>query len=583
MKIVNAHPSAFACASIGLPARQRKLRPSQWLSLVLSMVFLTASLAAEAATVWNGPKVVFSKANGASPTQAANQDRLTANVWLTRGSSQGIYNAARESTFTRFASPADTEWATGTTANYQTLSYTDWDSWAGSLGKPPATVGVNAVLHLKTDDIYVDIKFLSWSQTPPSGDGFSYERSSAGTVAPPTCTLSANPSSISAGGSATLSASCSPTATSYSWSANTGFGSSIAIGTVTPAASTTYSVSGINAGGAGNTASVTVNVAAAVPPPTCSLSATPASISVSGSSTLLASCSPTPTSYTWSGGTCAGTNAASCTVSPASTTSYSVTGTGVGGTGNTASVTVSVATAVAVGPYSGLWWNANESGWGMSVTQHGNISFIAVFTYDQAGLPTWYVISNCPLSGNSCSGDLYRVSGGTPPSVAWNGSAKVVTRVGSGTLSFTDTDNGRFAFDINGVAGAKTITRQPIAAGAVPTVDYTDLWWNPDESGWGIALTQQSNTIFAAWYAYNAQGNAIWYVASNCAVAGSVCSGSLYRVAGGSPPTVAWNGANLAVSAVGTININFADSANAVMNYSIDGVAGRRNITRQPF
>jgi hypothetical protein len=37
---------------------------------------------------------------------------------------------------------------------------------------------VNTVLHLKTDDIYLDIKFLSWSER--SGGGFSYERSTPG-------------------------------------------------------------------------------------------------------------------------------------------------------------------------------------------------------------------------------------------------------------------------------------------------------------------------------------------------------------------------------------------------------------------
>ena len=135
---------------------------------------LTAPVTAEAATVWTGPKVVFTNANGADPNQAANQDRLTSNVWLTRGGSQGLYNVAREAFFTHSVSPADTEWASGTTANYASLKYTDWETWAKSVGNPPATPGVNAVLHLKTDGIYLDIKFLSWSER--SG-GFSYERS----------------------------------------------------------------------------------------------------------------------------------------------------------------------------------------------------------------------------------------------------------------------------------------------------------------------------------------------------------------------------------------------------------------------
>jgi hypothetical protein len=36
-------------------------------------------------------------------------------------------------------------------------------------------IGKDAVLHLIADDIYLDIKFLSW--TAGGGGGFSYERS----------------------------------------------------------------------------------------------------------------------------------------------------------------------------------------------------------------------------------------------------------------------------------------------------------------------------------------------------------------------------------------------------------------------
>lgn len=157
------------------PVLQHAVHIHAWLALWV--LCLGAPLATQAAMVWTGPRVVFTKADGADSTQAANQDRLTSNVWLTRGSSQGLYNAARETSFSHFASPADTEWATGTTANYMSLTYRDWETWARSVGNPPAAVGVNAVLHLKTDDIYLDIKFLSWSVRPGSGAGFSYERS----------------------------------------------------------------------------------------------------------------------------------------------------------------------------------------------------------------------------------------------------------------------------------------------------------------------------------------------------------------------------------------------------------------------
>src|ERR1043166_1724755 len=53
---------------------------------------------------------------------------------------------------------------------------------------PPLSVGHDAVVHLKTDDIYIDINFISWSSR--IGGGFSYSRSTpAGSNVPPTVTI----------------------------------------------------------------------------------------------------------------------------------------------------------------------------------------------------------------------------------------------------------------------------------------------------------------------------------------------------------------------------------------------------------
>ncbi len=233
--------------------------------------------------------------------------------------------------------------------------------------------------------------------------------------------------------------------------------------------------------------------------------------------------------------------------------------------------------------YQGMWWNANESGWGMSVTQHGDIIFVAIYTYDAAGLPIWYVITNCPVTATGCSGDLYRVDGGTPPTVPWTGSGRVLTKVGNATLAFADLNAGNFSFTIDGVAGTKAITRQIFATGTTPpVVDYTDLWWNKNESGWGVALTQQFGMIFAAWYAYDAAGNPVWYVATNCPVNGAGCTGTLYRVTGGAPLTAPWK-AITPPTPVGSVTFAFTDAANGSMTYTIDGAAASRAITRQVY
>lgn len=131
-----------------------------------------ASVPAHALEVWSGRTFFFVRPDGADWTQAVNQDRIRPAVWLTRKNTMGLFNIALESGFTS-ASPAGTEWATGDAANYASLTFRPWVQWTAN--NPPATVGVDAVVHLIADDIYVDIRFASWSGGTTAG-GFSYFR-----------------------------------------------------------------------------------------------------------------------------------------------------------------------------------------------------------------------------------------------------------------------------------------------------------------------------------------------------------------------------------------------------------------------
>src|SRR5438046_241350 len=68
--------------------------------------YLMGLLASKAAIIWTGPQITFSKV-GSDPTQATNQDRITPDVWITRGAAEGIYNARRETNFTHYVSPTN--------------------------------------------------------------------------------------------------------------------------------------------------------------------------------------------------------------------------------------------------------------------------------------------------------------------------------------------------------------------------------------------------------------------------------------------------------------------------------------------
>ena len=118
--------------------------------------------------------MTFTNLPDSNPTLPSSQDRLTPDVWLTRGALHGLYNAAVESSYSSL-SPVGTEWAYGTLPSYASLNYQTWVLWnGGSGGGPPSMVGQDAVLHVIPEDIYLAIQFTSWNQR--SG-GFSYSRS----------------------------------------------------------------------------------------------------------------------------------------------------------------------------------------------------------------------------------------------------------------------------------------------------------------------------------------------------------------------------------------------------------------------
>ena len=124
--------------------------------------------------VWSGPTVTFEKGNESDPTLERNQDRITEDVWITRGNNGGqIFNAAVESNSNKATSPSGTQWAVGTTEN---LSELNFENFRTAIGKPKEAIGKDLVLLLVEENIAIDIKITKWSGSKQGG--FAYERSS---------------------------------------------------------------------------------------------------------------------------------------------------------------------------------------------------------------------------------------------------------------------------------------------------------------------------------------------------------------------------------------------------------------------
>ena len=57
--------------------------------------------------------------------------------------------------------------------------------------------------------------------------------------------------------------------------------------------------------------------------------------------------------------------------------------------------------------FSALWWNAGESGWGMTVMQEEQIRFITLFIYAPNTAPTRYSVTAHFVSVNAAGARTY--------------------------------------------------------------------------------------------------------------------------------------------------------------------------------
>ncbi len=146
------------------------------LLFLLGAVLSVAAQTSDSAEIWRGERITFTKEDGADPTLPENQDRITEDVWITRGTNGGqIFNIRVNDRAVKAVSPVDTQWAVGTTEELPELEF---QPFRAAVGSPSQVVGKDLVMYLPGENIYIDVRFLSWSQGQRGG--FSYERSTPG-------------------------------------------------------------------------------------------------------------------------------------------------------------------------------------------------------------------------------------------------------------------------------------------------------------------------------------------------------------------------------------------------------------------
>jgi hypothetical protein len=118
----------------------------------------------------------------------------------------------------------------------------------------------------------------------------------------------------------------------------------------------------------------------------------------------------------------------------------------------------------------------------------------------------------------------------------------------------------------------------------LPFADYSDLWWNPHESGWGIGIHRHpSGNMYAAWYTYGADGTPVWFTLQPGQwVYADTYTGVIYRTTG---PYFggAFDPSRFTIAAVGTGTITFNDHSHAIFSYTLEGISSSRNIERMVY
>lgn len=116
-------------------------------------------------------------------------------------------------------------------------------------------------------------------------------------------------------------------------------------------------------------------------------------------------------------------------------------------------------------------------------------------------------------------------------------------------------------------------------ARSAAATDYTDMWFLPAESGWGVNFTQNASTLFITFFLYDTSGQPTWYVAITSQDANGNFSGTLYSTTGtyfGAP----WAG--VTATAAGTATFAPVNAYQGTLSYTlINGPTVNKSIVRQ--
>ena len=104
--------------------------------------------------------------------------------------------------------------------------------------------------------------------------------------------------------------------------------------------------------------------------------------------------------------------------------------------------------------------------------------------------------------------------------------------------------------------------------GATPS--YTDVYYVPAESGWGVFVVQTNTFQFLAFFIYGPDGKPVWYTATLTDDGTGKYTGPLYLTSGTYFP-LPWDPAQSHVTQVGNATFAPANNFQATLTYTVNG------------
>lgn len=245
---------------------------------------------------------------------------------------------------------------------------------------------------------------------------------------------------------------------------------------------------------------------------------------------------------------------------------------------------------------TGHWAKPSENGWGLTISQQGDALFPNWFTYGSDGKPLWLSLAAGAViqADGSYRGAVYDFTGIPFNQINGRQAFSAFNIVGDAKITAVTPQKIRFDYTVNNISQSKDLDLlvfgEPTdcaSAGnaASDSLNYTDVWSNVAESGWGVHLTHQKDVIFGVWYTFNSAGRNQWITAITRAPAGGTTyTGPLFRPSSGVP----FNQINNAAAAssipeVGSVSFSFTDATNMRMNYTLDGITQSKALVRYQF